>query len=90
MFTYSIAFTLAKTIDTVATILKLIILIRVLLSWLAPYTRNDFTNTVYAVSEPLLRPFRGLFPNSRVDFSPLLAYLAISVVNRILFYIIFL
>lgn len=79
-------FRLARIINIVANMLNMIILIRVLLSWLAPYTRNDFTNTVYAISEPLLKPFRRIFPNTGIDFSPLFAYLAIGLVKRISHY----
>ena len=60
---------LAGIIDYTVRILNLVIVIRVILSWLAPYTHNDFTDVVYAVSEPLLRPFRMIFPMgySRID-----------------------
>ena len=70
---------LAGIIDYTVRILNLVIVIRVILSWLAPYTHNDFTDVVYAVSEPLLRPFRMIFPMgySRIDISPILAYLSL-------------
>lgn len=82
---------LANIINYTASILNIIIVIRVILSWLAPYTHNDFTDTIYAVSEPILRPFRMLFPMgySRIDISPILAYFAINLIRRLLFYIIF-
>lgn len=82
---------LATIINYAVNILNIIIVLRVLLSWLAPYTHNDFTDVIYAVSEPLLRPFRMLLPMgySRIDISPILAYFAINLVRRLLFYIIF-
>lgn len=71
-------------------ILNLILLIRVVLSWLAPYTYNDFTDIVYAITEPMLKPFRMIFPMgySRIDISPMLAYLALKAIKMLLFYII--
>lgn len=82
---------LATIINYTVNILNIIIIIRVLLSWLAPYTHNDFTDVIYAVSEPILRPFRMIFPlgYSRIDISPVLAYFAINLIRRLLFYIIF-
>ena len=82
---------LAAAINYTVQILNIIIVIRVLLSWLAPYTHNDFTNVVYAVSEPILRPFRMIFPMgySRIDISPILAYMALNLIRRLLFWIIF-
>ena len=82
---------LAGIIDYTVRILNLVIVIRVILSWLVPYTHNDFTDVVYAVSEPLLRPFRMIFPMgySRIDISPILAYFALNLIRKLLFYIIF-
>lgn len=82
---------LAGIINYTVTILNLVIVIRVILSWLAPYTHNDFTDVVYAVSEPLLKPFRMIFPMgySRIDISPILAYFALNLIRKLLFYIIF-
>lgn len=82
---------LAGIINYTVTILNLVIVIRVILSWLAPYTHNDFTDVVYAVSEPFLKPFRMIFPMgySRIDISPILAYFALNLIRKLLFYIIF-
>lgn len=82
---------LAAAINYTVQILNIIIVIRVLLSWLAPYTHNDFTDVIYAVSEPILRPFRMIFPMgySRIDISPILAYMALNLIRRLLFWIIF-
>ena len=82
---------LAAAINYTVQILNIIIVIRVLLSWLAPYTHNDFTDVVYAVSEPILRPFRMIFPMgySRIDISPILAYMALNLIRRLLLWIIF-
>ena len=82
---------LAAAINYTVQILNIIIVIRVLLSWLAPYTHNDFTDVVYAVSEPILRPVRMIFPMgySRIDISPILAYMALNLIRRLLFWIIF-
>lgn len=82
---------IATIINYVVNILNIIIIIRVLLSWLAPYTHNDFTDVIYAVTEPILRPFRMVFPvgYSKIDISPILAYVALNLVRKLLFWVMF-
>ncbi|WP_297598087.1 YggT family protein [uncultured Cetobacterium sp.] len=78
-----------RAINLTFEIINILILIRIVISWLAPYSRNDFTNFVYSVTEPILKPFRTLIPlgNSRIDLSPLLAYFALKIVRYIIFYL---
>nr|WP_307775428.1 YggT family protein [uncultured Cetobacterium sp.] len=78
-----------KLINLAFEIVNILILIRILLSWLAPYSRNEFTNFVYGVTEPILRPFRTLIPmgNLRIDLSPVLAYFALRILRYIIFYL---
>ena len=61
-------------IDLVIRALRILILIRIVLSWVAPYSRNEFTELVYHVTEPVLGPFRMLIPmgNMRMDLSPII------------------
>lgn len=72
-------------------ILQIILLLRVLISWLAPYTRNDFTEIIYSITEPILQPFRMILPlgYSRIDISPILAYIALNLIKKLIFFLIF-
>ena len=47
-------------IDLAIRALRILIIIRIVLSWVAPYSRNEFTELVYHITEPVLRPFRML------------------------------
>ncbi len=80
-----------RIINLIFEVINILILIRILLSWLAPYSRNEFTNLVYGLTEPILRPFRLLLPlgNLRMDLSPILAYFALKVIRYIIFYFLF-
>lgn len=80
-----------RIINLIFEVINILILIRILLSWLAPYSRNEFTNLVYSLTEPILRPFRVLLPlgNLRMDLSPVLAYFALRVIRYIIFYFLF-
>jgi YggT family protein len=51
-----------------------VVLIRVILSWVAPHTYNPVTALLATVAEPILRPFRRILPPlGGLDLSPILA-----------------
>lgn len=81
---------IVNIVNYAVTILKLVIVIRAVLSWLVPYKRNEFTEVVYVITEPMLSPFRRLIPigNMSIDLSPMLAYFALDILRRIIFYIV--
>lgn len=80
---------LYRIINLVFEVLNILILLRIVISWLAPNSRNDFTNLVYSLTEPMLKLFRTLIPmgNFRIDFSPILAYFALKILRYIIFYL---
>lgn len=50
------------------------IIIRIVLSWVAPHTYNPVTSLVASISDPLLRPFRRFVPPlGGLDISPVFA-----------------
>jgi YggT family protein len=66
----------------------IVMLIRVVFSWVSPYPTNAVTRLAYRVTEPILAPVRRILPPmSGIDLSPLVvmlgAYLLISVVRNI-------
>lgn len=82
---------LFRIVDLIISALNTLILIRVVLSWLAPMSHNGFVDLVYSVTEPILRPFRVLIPiqNLRVDISPIIAYIFFNIVRRLIFMLIY-
>lgn len=55
------------------------ILIRVILSWVAPHTYNPITALVATLSEPILRPFRRIIPTiGGIDISPVFALILVQ------------
>ena len=63
-----------------------LIVIRVILSWLSPNSSNGFTDLIYGITEPILRPFRVLIPmgNLRFDMSPMVAYIFFLILRKVL------
>jgi YggT family protein len=82
---------LYQTISLLIQIIKTLILIRIIISWVLPYSRNEFTHLVYMITEPLLKPFRVLLPigNLRIDIAPLLAYFTLDIIRKLIFSLLF-
>jgi YggT family protein len=61
-----------------------LILARVVLSWVNPNPRNEMLVWVIRLTEPVLRPLRALIPLQGIDLSPILAWLLISLLARLI------
>lgn len=54
---------------------NILLLVRIVMSWVMPGQTNAFARLVYEVTEPVLSPIRRLLPGSgMIDFSPLIAF----------------
>lgn len=61
------------------------ILIRVILSWVAPGTYNPATAMITTLTEPVLRPFRRMLPSmGGLDLSPLFAMIILVALTILL------
>jgi uncharacterized protein YggT (Ycf19 family) len=69
----------------------LVIFVYILTSWLRlPYsvTLNRIQRFLYDVCEPYLRLFRRLLPSTgAIDLSPIVAFIALGVIDRLLIWI---
>lgn len=55
------------------------ILIKIILSWVAPHTYNPVSAIASSMAEPILRPFRRLIPSmGGLDLSPILAIVVLK------------
>ena len=61
-----------------------LILARVILSWVNPQPRNEILLMVIRVTEPVLAPLRALIPLRGIDLSPILAWLLIQLLMRLI------
>jgi YggT family protein len=65
--------------------IQLVVLARVLLSWVDPQGRSPFAAFIIQTSEPILAPIRRLMPRTGMfDLSPLIVILVIGVILRAL------
>ena len=80
-----LAYSLITIIERLSWIVYILIMIRVILSWVP--TNNNFTELIYNITDPMLKPFKDVldkYLNLPIDFSPLLFLLCLQAVERIL------
>jgi len=76
---------LAGVVDMLLTTVYVILLVRVLLSWVNPDPYNPIVQFLYGVTEPILRPLRSVIPPvSGFDLSPILAFIALMFIKSFL------
>ena len=61
--------------------LTVLILGRILISWVDPTRRSQVSNFLFQVTEPILAPVRRVLPQTgMIDFSPMIVILILSVI----------
>ena len=66
-------------------LLTLIILATSLMSWVQPDPRNPIVRTLHAITDPILHPIRAILPAmGGMDFSPLVAILILSLLQKLI------
>lgn len=85
----NILLALAKIVELTSgllTIYKYILLASVVISWVNADPYNPIVNFIYRVTDPLLRRIRRHMPDTgMLDLSPLVAFVAIYVVQIVIF-----
>jgi len=77
-FQFLLLFALQKLLVTLLLTYFVLIIARVLISWIANQSRHPLIPLVYQLTEPVLRPFSRLVPPlGGVDLSPLFALIAL-------------
>ena len=70
-----------RFLELLCEVLTLVILIRVILSWISPGQTNMLTRFLYQVTEPILAPLRRIIPRIGVlDLTPLVAVILLQVI----------
>jgi YggT family protein len=69
--------------------LSLLIIVRVILSWINPYVAGRFYEVIRKITEPVLKPLRlvVVFGGSGLDLSPIIAILLLALIEKWLFMI---
>ena len=73
-------------VKLLSTLLWVLLLARVIISWTNPRGGGSLVAFVYQVTEPILAPIRRVIPpTSGIDWSPLIAMLILAAVSRVIY-----
>jgi YggT family protein len=73
-------------LQLLSTLLWVLILARVIISWTNPRGGGSLVAFVYQITEPILAPIRRLIPpTSGIDWSPLIAMLILGAITRMIY-----
>jgi YggT family protein len=76
--------TITKLLVAVLQVYSWLIIVRVVQSWVNPRPRNEILLMVIRVTEPVLGFLRALIPLRGIDLSPILAWLLIQLLMRLI------
>ncbi len=77
-----------RFLELLCEVLTLLILVRVVVSWVSPGQTNMLTNILFQVTEPILGPLRRIIPRVGVfDLSPMVAIILLQVIATVLAYL---
>jgi YggT family protein len=73
-------------INNAFNLLQILILIRVILSWIPHDPYNQFIQLLYQITEPILKPVREILPmqSMGMDFSPIVVFFLLGFVKKLL------
>ncbi len=80
------SFILYTLIVNVFDLIQLLIIVRVILSWVPHNQYNQIIYAIYQITEYIFKPIREFLPFSAtgIDFSPFLAFLFIGFIKKLL------
>ncbi len=76
---------MAEIVALLIQLYSLVILARVLMSWVQVDPYNPVVRTIFDLTEPVLQPIRNLLPPAAgLDFSPIIAIILLQFIGQIL------
>lgn len=77
-----------RFLELLCEVLTLLILVRVVVSWVSPGQTNMLTNILFQVTEPILGPLRRIIPRvGMFDLSPIVAIILLQAIATLLAYL---
>lgn len=89
----NLVFAVAQVLDIAINLMFLLLLARVVVSWVMPGNSHPLVQTLYAITEPLLFPIRQFIQrftgHIAVDFSPIVAFLGLTFIQSFVVHTLF-
>lgn len=85
--------TVVQALYYLVRLINILILVRVVFSWINPNPYSTLVQFIYGVTEPILEPVRNLIYrlgyNGMIDFSPMLAIVLVNMIYSLLVRLVF-
>lgn len=67
-------------------VIEVLVFIRIIISWLIPYSNNEFVALVNKITEPMLAPFRVRIPlgGVQLDIAPIILYFVLGIASKLI------
>lgn len=66
-------------------ILNLVLIIRIILSWVPHNRYHPIINFIYEITEPILKPFRNMInPIQGIDISPIIVFILLRLLRNLI------
>jgi YggT family protein len=76
---------LALLVSILFSVVYFVLVIRIVISWVGADEYNEIVRIVYSVTDPILAPLRRLpLQVGMIDFSPVVAFLLLSVAKNVI------
>jgi len=70
-------------------LLIVLLFVRVLLSWFRISENNVFIHILASITDPILLPFQKIIPPAGgIDFSPIVAFIALEIIRELLVFLV--
>jgi YggT family protein len=65
---------------------EIVLIIRIIMSWINADTRHPFSRWILTITEPVLQPIRRMLPTNQIgiDFSPIIVFLLLWFLQSLL------
>ncbi|MBP7331811.1 MAG: YggT family protein [Firmicutes bacterium] len=78
------SYTIIRAVNVAFEVYAVLLLIRILLSWIRHNPYQPIIRFIYETTEPYLRIFRRIIPPfSQIDFSPIIAFFVLRIIQQI-------
>ncbi len=78
------SYTIIRAVNVAFEVYAVLLLIRILLSWIRHNPYQPVIRFIYETTEPYLRIFRRIIPPfSQIDFSPIIAFFVLRIIQQI-------
>ncbi|MFH1860689.1 MAG: YggT family protein [bacterium] len=75
---------LAMLMSMIFKMVYFVLVVRMLLSWVNPDPYNQMVQAIYRITEPILAPFRRIIPPmGMIDISPIVVFLLLSFIEKL-------